>query len=215
LARGDDETELTPAWVLPAREVAVDPEGTRGARTTSWVLLGLVGVLLAVVWSDAAGLMLVRAEGQRGETAVRMSLGASRGRIALETLGESMLLALAAGVIAAGTAFLVTDWLVGAAGGGPRGGGGRPAPAVRPAVDAATLLFNPRVLGTFAVMIACTILLTSLAPMRRLARTRLTVVLRDAGSGAAGQRVGIRDVLVSAQVGLSLVLLTAAIVFIG
>lgn len=204
LARGDDETELTPAWVLPAREVAVDPEGTRGARTTSWVLLGLVGVLLAVVWSDAAGLMLVRAEGQRGETAVRMSLGASRGRIALETLGESMLLALAAGVIAAGTAFLVTDWLVGAAGGD-----------LGIAVDAATLLFNPRVLGTFAVMIACTILLTSLAPMRRLARTRLTVVLRDAGSGAAGQRVGIRDVLVSAQVGLSLVLLTAAIVFIG
>lgn len=204
LARGDDETELTPAWVLPAREVAVDPEGTRGARTTSWALLGLVGVLLLVVWSDTAGLMLVRAETQRAETAVRMSLGASRRRIARETLAESALIAAAAAVLAMATAFLVAQWLVGVAG-----------DDLGIAVDAGTMLFNPRVLAGLAVMLALTILLTSLAPMRRLARTRLTVVLRNAESDGGRQHIGLRDVLVSVQVGMSLVLLTAAIVFLG
>src|SRR5690606_13558494 len=93
LARAEDEAELTPTLVLAARDVAIDPEGDRGARTTSWVLLGLVGVLLLVVWSDTVGLMLVRAETQRAETAVRMSLGATRVRIGLETLAESGLVA--------------------------------------------------------------------------------------------------------------------------
>ncbi len=204
LARGESETEFQPALVLPAREVAVDPDGTTGARTTSWVLLGLVGVLLLVVWSDTVGLMLVRAETQRAETAVRMSLGATRGRIALETLAESALLAAAGAAIAALTAFSVAKWLVGTAG-----------DDLGIAVDAASLLFNPRVLAAVAIMLALTVVLTSLAPMRRLARTLLSVVLRNAQTDNGGQVFGVRDVLVAVQVGVSLVLLTAAIVFTG
>ncbi|HET6630151.1 MAG TPA: ABC transporter permease [Woeseiaceae bacterium] len=204
LARSEAETELEPALVLPAREVAVDPEGTSGARTTSWVLLGLVGVLLLVVWSDTVGLMLVRAETQRAETAVRMSLGATRGRIALETLAESALLAAAGAAVAALTAFPVAQWLVGSAG-----------DDLGIAVDAASLLFNSRVLAAVAVMLALTVVLTSLAPMRRLARTMLSVVLRNAKTDGAGHGIGVRDVLVAVQVGVSLVLLTAAIVFAG
>lgn len=115
LAR-NDEAELTPTLVLPAREVAIDPDGNRGSRRTSWVLLGLVVVLLLVVWSDTVGLMLVRAETQRAETAVRMSLGATRVRIAAETLAESTIIAAAAAAIAALTAFLLGSWLVGVAG---------------------------------------------------------------------------------------------------
>jgi predicted permease len=204
LARGDDETALIPSWVLPARDVAIDPEGTSGARTTSWVMLGLVGVLLLVVWSDTAGLMLVRAETRRAETAVRMSLGASRGRIALETLAESGVVAVVAGALAAVTAWLVASWLLAVAGDNL----GIP-------VDAATMLFNARVLAALGVMLALTVVLTSLAPMRRLARTLLTVVLRNAQTDVGRQRVGLRDVLVAVQVGISLVLLTAAIVFVG
>lgn len=204
LARSESETEVEPTLVLPAREVAVDPEGTTGARTTSWVLLGLVGVLLLVVWSDTVGLMLVRAETQRAETAVRMSLGATRGRIALETLAESTLLAAAGAAVAALTAFSVAKSLVGAAG-----------DDLGIAVDAATLLFNPRVLTAVAAMLALTVVLTSLAPMRRLARTLLSVVLRNAQTDTGGQGIGVRDVLVAVQVGMSLVLLTAAIVFAG
>src|SRR5690606_7156588 len=85
-ARAEDEYEFAPAFVVPAREAAIDPGGERGSRKVSWVLLGLVGVLLLVVWSDVVGLMLVRAETQRAETAVRMSLGATRRRVAAEAL---------------------------------------------------------------------------------------------------------------------------------
>lgn len=204
LARSESETEFKPALVLPAREVAVDPDGTTGARTTSWVLLGLVGVLLLVVWSDTVGLMLVRAETQRAETAVRMSLGATRGRIALETLAESALLAAAGAVVATLTAFSVAKWLVGVAG-----------DDLGIAVDAGSLLFNSRVLTALAVMLALTVVLTSLAPMRRLARTLLSVVLRNAQTDNGRQVIGVRDLLVAVQVGVSLVLLTAAIVFAG
>ncbi|HEX7061720.1 MAG TPA: ABC transporter permease [Woeseiaceae bacterium] len=204
LARAEGEDELVPTIVVPAREAAVDPEGTRGARTTSWVLLGLVGVLLLVVWSDTVGLMLVRAETQRAETAVRMSLGATRGRIALETLAESALLAGAGVAIAAFTAWLLTQWLVGVAG-----------DDLGLAVDATSMLFNPRVLAAVAGMLALTVVLTSLAPMRRLARTLLSVVLRNAQTDSGRQRIGLRDALVAVQVGISLVLLTASLVFVG
>ncbi len=204
LARAEDEAELTPTLVLPAREVAVDPEGRRGARTTSWVLLGLVGVLLLVVWSDTVGLMLVRAETQRAETAVRMSLGATRVRIGLDTLAESGFIALVAAVIAVATAFLLGTWLVSVAG-----------DDLGIAVDASAMLFNPRSLAAFAAMLALTVLLTSLAPMRRLAQTLLTVVLRNSQTDSSQRAVGVRDVLVAVQVGISLVLLTAAISFVG
>jgi putative ABC transport system permease protein len=204
LARADDEAGLTPTIVLPAREVAIDPEGNRGARKTSWVLLGLVGVLLLVVWSDTVGLMLVRAEAQRAETAVRMSLGATRLRIAGEALAESALVAVAAGGIAVLTAFLLGKWLVGIAG-----------DDLGIAVDIDSLLFNSRALAAFFGMLVLTVLLTSLAPMRRLARTLLTVALRNAQTDSGLRVVGVRDVLVAVQVGISLVLLTAAIAFVG
>ena len=204
LARSDDEPELTPALVRPAREAAVDPEGDRGARRTSWALLGLVGVLLLVVWSDTVGLMLVRAEAQRAETAVRMSLGATRARVAGETLGESALIALAAGATAVLSGFLLTKWLVGVAG-----------HDLGIAVDARAMLFNPRVSAALVAMLVLTVVLTSLAPMRRLARTLLAVVLRNAQTDSNQRGLAVRDVLVATQIGISLVLLTAAIAFVG
>lgn len=204
LARAEGEAELTPTLVLPAREVAIDPEGNRGTRKTSWVLLGLVGVLLLVVWSDTTGLMLVRAETQRAETAVRMSLGATRLRIAAETLAESGLLTIAAAALAAITAIMLGKWLLGVAGAD-----------LGIAVDVYAMLFNPRSLGAFAAMSVLTVVLMTLVPMRRLARTLLTVVLRNAQADGSQRVVGVRDVLVAVQVGISLVLLTAAIAFVG
>ena len=204
LARAEDETELSPTLVLPARDVAVDPEGERGTRNTSWVLLGLVGVLLLVIWSDVAGLMLVNAERQRAETAVRMSLGATRRRIAAEALRESAVITVAAGLLAALVAFLLARWLVSAAG-----------DDLGISADAAGMLFNTRASAAFGVMLVLTVVLTSLAPMRRLGRTLLTVVLRNAQTDSTQSAVGVRDVLVAVQIGVSLVLLTAGAMFVG
>lgn len=204
LARAGDKSQYAPAFVLPAREAAVDPDGERGSRKTSWVLLGLVGVLLLVVWSDVAGLMLVRAETQRAETAVRMSLGASKRRVAAEALAESAAIAAAAALLAVGVAFLLSRWLLSVTG-----------EDLGIAAGAAGMLFNPRAMSAFAVMLLLTVVLTSLAPMRRLARTLLTVVLRNSESDGSQRAVGVRDLLVAVQIGVSLVLLTAAAAFVG
>src|SRR5215472_1403113 len=59
-----------------------------------WVLMGGIGLVLLIACANVGNLLLVRAEGRQSELAIRATLGASRGRIALEMLFESLTLAL-------------------------------------------------------------------------------------------------------------------------
>lgn len=94
---GENEVYPAAALAIPAREVALNRYGEGDTAHLSWLLLGLVCVLLMIVCADVAGLMLVRAETQRAETGLRMSLGASRRRIAMNVLGEAFVISVLAG----------------------------------------------------------------------------------------------------------------------
>jgi predicted permease len=74
-------------------------EIVRDYRSMLWALFASVGVLLLVGCVNLANLLLVRATGRQTEFAVRTALGASRGQLARQLLGETALLAAAAGAL--------------------------------------------------------------------------------------------------------------------
>jgi putative ABC transport system permease protein len=162
-----------------------------------WILLGTVGVVLLMAWANVANLLLVRAEGRQQELAVRTALGASRGRMALELLSESLMLGLAGGALGVVFAQAGIGLL------------GRMAPAALPRVDEIGL--DAVVLAVTLITSVVTSLLFGLIPVWRLRAIDFSL-LKDAGRSAsdAPGRHRTRNTLVVAQVALALVLLVVS-----
>jgi predicted permease len=151
-------------------------------------------VLLFIVWANVAGLFLARAAGRQRETATRVALGASRGRLAAESLTEGFLIAVmggALGLIGARSLGLVLGSLVPAAG---------PAPAIH----FRTFLF------AWGLTLMTT-LIVGLVPGRLAARRGVLGFLDHRASPTSGWRtISWRRLLTVAQLGLSLVALFVA-----
>ncbi len=171
-----------------------------GARTPLVVLLGAVTCVLLIACVNIANLLLTRATVRAREIGIRTALGAGRGRIIRQLMTESVLLALAGGAAGAALAFWIARLLATRA---PGADAILPSDAVP--IDGAVFAF------TFMIAIG-TGIAVGLVPALHGSRAEVTSDLKDATrsttSGRAHSRF--RDVLVAAEVALSLVLLVAA-----
>ena len=161
------------------------------------VLLGAVAFVLLIACVNVANLLLARAAGRGREIAVRMTLGAARGRVVRQLLTESLALASIGGVLGLLLGVWGVEVLVAMA---PEG-----APRVDEiSLDSRVLLFS--LLTTMATGV-----LFGLAPALQASRSDFTPALKEGGRGTAG-RAGrrARRGLIVAEVGVALVLLVAA-----
>ena len=103
-----------PSWdsgyrpsLFPFRDelVALHDEHIGATRRALVVLLDAVALLLLMTCANVANLLLARGSGRRQEIAIRCALGATRGRLVRQLFSESLLLALAGGVLGLGLAF--------------------------------------------------------------------------------------------------------------
>ena len=167
-----------------------------GFRTTLYVLMGAVGIVLLIACANVANLLLVQAIARDRETAIRAALGATGSRLTRQFLAETLLLALAGGIAGTFVAWWGADLII----------------ALRPPslnkLGGVTL--DGRVLAfTLGVTIFTAILFGLPAAVR--ARTLdLTSRLKGSSGGQMRDRRLLRSALVSGQLALAVVLLVSA-----
>jgi len=182
-----------PLAAVPLEEVLVG-----STRTTLLALLGAVGLVLLIACADVANLLLADGLARRREIAARIALGAGRRQILGQALRESLLIALAGGALGVLLAAWGLKLLVAAN------------PADLPRIAEASL--SGRALAFAIAVTALAGVLAGLAPAWQTLATDPKGFLAEGERGAAGgRRTGwSQGLLVSAQIALALVLLSAA-----
>jgi predicted permease len=166
------------------------------ARPALYALMGAVGVVLLIACANVASLQLARGLARRREVAVRLSLGATRGQVFRHLLVESAGIAAAGGIAGVALAAISLNGLIALS------------PAEIPRLDETAL--DGWVFAFAVAASAATAVLVGLAPAWQLSRTTLVTVLNETGRAGASVRGRTREMLVVAEVALTVVLLVAA-----
>ncbi len=167
------------------------------------LLFGVVGLVLLIACANVANLLLVRASARRKEIAVRLALGASRGRLVRQLMTESVLLAVVGGALGILFAVWIKDGLLVAT-----EWGGSQMSALTPRLDL-------RVLGFTFGLSLLTGVVFGLVPAMRATQLDLTPTLKDTGrSSSAATRSWLSKSLVVVQVSVSVLLLIGALLVV-
>src|SRR5215831_2591046 len=167
----------------------------------SILLMAVVGFVLLISCANVASLLIARAAARQKEIAMRLALGASRGRMIGQLLVESVLIAAVGGTLGLAVAWWTTRFLLG----------------FLPTSDTPHVItgaIDYRVLAFNFVLSLATGLLFGLAPALRSTRPNLAPTLKDQVGAVVGGGVRFRKALVVAQVTISILLLISAGLFI-
>jgi predicted permease len=169
----------------------------------SIVLTAIVALVLLIACSNVASLLLARAAARRQEIAMRLALGARRGRLIRQLLTESMLIAVFSGIVGFFLAVVGVRFLWSF----------RPAEYAQNFVD---IRVNGTVLAFALVVSLMSGLIFGIAPALESSRAALMETLKEdtQGSGRSRRAFRLGNLLVTAQVALSLVSLVIASLFL-
>jgi putative ABC transport system permease protein len=166
-------------------------------RPALLVLLLAVGAVLLIACANVANLLLARSEPRQKELAIRVVLGAGRGRIMRQLLTESVVLSGLGGLAGVALAYGLTHLLVGLD------------PLKIPRVQ--DIAIDGRVLAFTAAISAVTGILFGIVPAIQSSRTDLQPVLKEGGRDSRTSAGWLRRVLVVGEVAASVVLVAAAL----
>jgi predicted permease len=183
-------------WAL--RLVPVQEDLVGKVRTELFVLFGAVAFVLLIACVNLANLLLARSAARQREIAIRLALGAGRGRLTMQLLTESILLA----AISGGAALLAVVWL--------KAWFLKLAPAGLPRLNEVSVGGGVLLFAFFISILTGVIF--GLAPALQTARRDQAASLREGsrGSGSSKHQMKVSRVLVASEIALSLVLLIGA-----
>ena len=189
-------------------EAAVAGTGVSGLRRQYerplWLLLATTGLVLLIACANLANLLLARASVREREVAVRLAIGASRGRLVRQLLSEGLLLAAGGAMLGALLAQALSRGLI----------------AFLTTEESPLFVglgLDWRVLGFTTLLALLTCMLFALLPALRATQITPASAMRTGGRGttAGRERFSLRRALVATQISLSLVLLVGALLFGG